>query len=107
MSGRLARRNVKLLLFRNENQHIQVVPSHSVSAEEDEDDKPLVQPSSKEKAPKRESSAVRRVPTPIRRKELPVWRDPSATLEQDVSGTSRERSEDVSNLGKIQMVKLS
>ena len=26
--------------------------------------------------------------------------DPSATLEQDVSGTSRERSEDVSSLGK-------
>ena len=30
----------------------------------------------------------------------PVWRDPSATLEQDVSGVSRERSEDVSSLGK-------
>ena len=33
-------------------------------------------------------------------KSFPVWRDPSATLEQDVSGTSRERSEDVSSLGK-------
>ena len=29
----------------------------------------------------------------------PVWQDPSATLEQDVSGNSRERSEEVSILG--------
>ena len=29
-----------------------------------------------------------------------IWRDPSATLEQDVSGTTRERSEDVPTLGK-------
>ena len=29
-----------------------------------------------------------------------MWRDPSATLEQDVSGTSRERSEDAWSLGK-------
>ena len=70
----------------------------TVSEEEDEDDKPLVQP-----APtlKRGSSAIRRVPTPLRRRNgPPVWRDPSATLEQDVSGTSRERSEDVSGLGQ-------
>ena len=41
------------------------------------------------KEPKHESFAIRRVPTPLRRrKEPPVWRDPSATLEQDVSGTS-------------------
>ena len=74
----------------------------TVSAEEDEDDKPLVQPASREKAPKRESSAVRRVPTPLRRRKgLPFWRDPSATLEQDVPGNSRERSEDVSSLVKI------
>ena len=26
-------------------------------------------------------------------KDLPVWRDPSATREPDVSGNSRERSE--------------
>ena len=35
-----------------------------------------------------------------RRKGPPVWRDPSATREQSVSGTSRERSEDFSRLGK-------
>ena len=35
----------------------------TVPEEEDEDDKPLVQSASKEKAPKRESSAIRRVPT--------------------------------------------
>ena len=49
---------------------------------------------------KRESSAIRRVPTPLRRKGPPVWRGPSATLEQNVSGTSREQSQDVSSLGK-------
>ena len=77
----------------------------TVSDDEDEHVKPLVQPAS---ALKHESSAIRRVPTPLRRsKGPPVWRDPSATLEQDVSGTSRERSEDVSSLVKLQMVKLS
>ena len=50
---------------------------------------------------KRGSSAIRRVPTLLRRRYgPPVWRDPSATLEQDVSGTSCERSGDVSSLGK-------
>ena len=64
----------------------------TVSEEEDEDDKPLVQPASKEKALRRESSAIRRVPTSLRRRKgPPVWRDPSATLEQDAPGTSRER----------------
>ena len=80
----------------------------AVSEEEDEDDKPLVQPASREKALKRESSATCRVPTPSgRRKGPPIWRDPSATLKQDVSGTSLERSEDVSSLDKNQIVKLS
>ena len=70
----------------------------TVSHEEDEDDKPLVQPPS---ARKRGSSAIRRVPTPLRRRNgPPVWWDPFATLEQDVSGTSKERSQDVSSLGK-------
>ena len=69
----------------------------SEDEDEDEDDNPPVQPVS---ALKRESSAIRRVPTPLRRRKgPPVWRDPSATLEQDVSGTSRERSEDVSSSG--------
>ena len=73
----------------------------TVSEKEEEDDNPQVQPASKEKVLKRESSAIRRVPTPLRRRKgPPVWRDPSATLEQDVSGTSRERSEDVSSLGQ-------
>ena len=94
----------------------------TVSEEEDEDDKPLVRPpfwrdpsatleqdvsgTSRERTKdvsslgKNGSSAIRRVPTPLRSKKRPsVWRDPSATLEQHVSGTSRERSEDVSGLG--------
>ena len=73
----------------------------TVSKEEDEDDKPVVPPSSGEKHLKRESSVTRRLPTPLRRRKgPPVWRDPSATREQSVSGTSRERSEDFSRLGK-------
>ena len=80
----------------------------TVSEQEVEDDKSVVQPASKEKVLKRESSSIRRTPTPLRRRKgPPVWRDPSATLEQNVSGTSRERSEDVSSLAKIQMVTLS
>ena len=43
----------------------------TVSEGGDEDDKPLVQPASKEKAMKRESSAIRRVPTPSRRRKGP------------------------------------
>ena len=75
---------------------------------EDEDDKPMVQPASREEPVKRESAAERRVPSQVRRrKEPPVWRDPSATLEQDVSGNWRERSEEISIFGKIQTVKLS
>ena len=63
---------------------------------ENEDDKPLVQPASREEPVRRESTAERRVPTPVRRRKgPPVWRDPSTTLEQNVSGNSRERSGDV------------
>ena len=40
----------------------------TVSEEEDEDNKPLVQPSSGRKQLKRESSATRRVPTPLGQK---------------------------------------
>ena len=61
---------------------------------ENEDDQPLVQPSSRKETvkEKRESAAERRIPTHLRRRKgPPVWRDPYATLEQDVSGTSRER----------------
>ena len=65
---------------------------------EDEDDKPLEQPASRKESveEKRESAAERRVPAQSRRRKgPPVWRDPSTTLEQDVSGNSRERSEEV------------
>ena len=55
----------------------------------------------RKKTLKRESSATRRVPTLLRRRKgPPVWRDPSATLEHDASGSSRERSQEVSSLGK-------
>ena len=51
---------------------------------------------------KSESAAERGIPTPLRsRTGPPVWRDPSATLEQDVSGNSRERSEEVSILSRV------
>ena len=75
-------------------------PAHARELDEDEDDKPLVQLASREEPVERESAAERRVPAQLRRRKgPPVWRDPSATLEQDVSGTSRERSEEVSTLG--------
>ena len=75
----------------------------NVTASEDEDDEPLVRPSSKTELikEKRDSAAERSIPTSLRRRKgLPVWRDPSAPLEQDVSGNSRERSEEVSILGR-------
>ena len=47
---------------------------------------------------KRELVAERSMPTPLRkRKGNPVWRDPSATMEPDVSRNSRERSEEDPN----------
>ena len=72
------------------------------SVSEDEDDKHLVQPASRKEPVKerRESAAESSVATLLRRKGPPVWRDPSTTLEQDVSGNSRERSEEGSILGK-------
>ena len=55
----------------------------------------------KKKQLKDESVVERRVPSQLRRRiGLPVWRDPSATLKQDVSGNSRERSEEVSILNR-------
>ena len=85
----------------------------------DGDDQPLVQP-----APRKEPAEERRDPAshdgdlaPLvpprpppparRRKGPPVWQDPTATLEQAVSGDSSERAEDASILGKRQKVKLS
>ena len=69
---------------------------------EDEDDQPLMQPTSRKEPveERRESVAGRRIPAQVRRRRgPPVWQDPSATMEQDVSGNSRERSEEVSTLG--------
>ena len=74
-----------------------------ITVSEDEDDEPLVRPSSRKEPvkEKREAAAERRTPTPLRRRKgPPVWRDPSATLEQDVPGNSRERSEEGSILGR-------
>ena len=71
---------------------------------EDEDDEPLVQPSSRKEPAKekREAAAERSIPAPLRRRKgFPVWRDPPAPLEQDVSGNSRERSEEVSILCRV------
>ena len=79
-----------------------LIRSDRAADSEDEDDKPLVQPASRKEPvkEKREFAAKHRVPTPLRRKGPPVWRNPSAALEQDVSRNSRERSEEVSILGR-------
>ena len=83
---------------------------HSVVSD-DGDGQPLVQP-----APRKEPAEERRDPAshdgdlapfvpprppPLarRRKGPPVWQDPTATLDQEVSGDSRERAEDASILG--------
>ena len=77
-----------------------LVRSDHTTVSEHEEDMPLVQPASRPETVKRESPSIRRVPTQLRRRKIPpVWRDPSATVEHDVSGTSRERS-DVSSLGR-------
>ena len=79
-----------------------VRPDRSIVSEDD-DEEPLVQPSSRIESikEKRESTAERSVPTKLRRRKgPPVWRDPSATMEKDVSGNSRERSEEVSIFGR-------
>ena len=63
----------------------------------------LVQPSSRTESikEKRDSAAERSSPTRLRRRKgPPVWRDPSATLAQHVSGNSRKRSKEVSILGR-------
>ena len=78
---------------KNEDDEPFVSPD-STAVSEDEDDKFLVQAASRKELvkEKRESAAERRTPSPLRRRKgPPVWRDPSATLEQDVSGNSGER----------------
>ena len=74
-------------------------PARVQKLDDDEDDKPSVQPTS---VLKRESSAIRSDPTPLRRrKRPPVWRDSSATLEQDASGNSGLGKTDGEALQKI------
>ena len=62
-----------------------LVRSSNTTVSEDEDDKLLVQPAPRSETVRRESAAICRVPTPLRRRKgPPVWRDPSATLGEDV-----------------------
>ena len=56
----------------------------------------MLPPASREEPLKRESAAERRDPG----RGPSVKRDPSATLELDMSGNSRERSEEFSSLGR-------
>ena len=90
-------------------------PAHAPDKHEDEDeDKPLVRSASrKEPAEERRDpatddedlppSVLPRLPSaaPVqKRKGPPVWPDPTATLEQEVSRDSRERAEDASIFGQ-------
>ena len=62
-----------------------LVCADRTAVSEYEDDKSLVQPASREKLVKRESAAEKRVFAQLRRRKgPPIWRDQSATLEQDV-----------------------
>ena len=104
-------------------------PAHTQPISEDEDDGPLVQPHHAvvfdddqpfvRPATRRVPSEIRRDqttdngdlaplvpprPSPVaplrRRKGHPVWQDPTATLEQEVTRNSRERTAEVSILSK-------
>ena len=81
--------------------------------DEDEDDKPLVRTTRKESLEERRGRAIDdedlaplvpsrppEIAQRQKRKGPPTWQDPTATLEQEVSGDSHERSEDVSILGR-------
>ena len=60
---------------------------------DDEDDQSLVQPTSSNELVKEkcDPAADHRNPAPVRRRKgPPVWQDPTVTLEQEVSGNSRE-----------------
>ena len=89
-------------LDENDDDKSFVRPDRAIVSE-DEDDEPLVKPSSRTSSfkEKREFAAECSIPTSLRRRKgPPVWRDPSATQEQDVSRNSRERSEEVSILSR-------
>ena len=94
-------------------------PAHAPDMHEDgdEDDKPLVRPTSRkepleegrDQAIDDEDLAPLVPPRPSRppqaaqrqkKKGRPVWQDPTATLEQEVSRDSRERAEETSILGQ-------
>ena len=91
-------------------------PAHAPDTDEDkdEDDKPLVQPASRKEPAKEkrdldtdDEDLLPLVPprppqaAPVRkRKGPPVWQDPAATLEHEVSKDSRERAEETSILGR-------
>ena len=77
-------------------------PDHTVVSD-DGDNQPLGEPASrKEPAEERRHPATDdRDRAPVRRRKgPPVWQGQTATLEQEVSGNSSERSEEVSILGK-------
>ena len=90
-----------------------VQPDHAVVSD-DEDDQPLVRPATRREPSEKRldqttddgdlAPLVPPRPSPVaplrRRKGLPVWQDPTATLEQEVTRNSRERTEDVSILNK-------
>ena len=84
---------------------------HAV-ASEDEDDQPLVRPATRKEPleerldPATDDGDLAPLvpprpprPSPVaplrRRKGPPVWHDPTSTLEQEVTGISRERSSDI------------
>ena len=91
-------------------------PAHALDMheDEDEDDKPLVRPTTRKEpleegrdqaiddedlaplVPSRPPETAQRQ----KRKGPPVWQDPTAILEQQVSRDSREREEETSILGK-------
>ena len=82
--------------------------------DKDEDDKPFVRPAPRKEPPKEKRDSdtddedllplVPPRPTPAapvrKRKGPPVWQDPAATLEHEVSKDSRERAEETSILGR-------
>ena len=95
------------------SEQISSSPAHTRDLEEDEDDEPLVrpdhtavsddeddqshvQPASRKELVKEKCDLAADHRNP--RKRPSVWQDPTVTLEQEVSGNSRERSDDVSVL---------
>ena len=77
---------------------------------EKQDDHPLVQPVSRKEPAKERVNLLHNAEflhSYEEEKGPPVWRDPSAALEQDVSGNSREPIRRSVDFGHIQTVKVS